>query len=306
MTLASNKKYKAFSFIEISIALLIIGVLMSITIQIKDFIHSAKIERARSLTQNSPILSIPDLAHWYEPVLQDSFETAIDVSGNIIEDGTQIKIWFDKNNSRLHPAHAIQNNSSYQPQYFNKVFDNTIPALRFFGTNDYMQSDKFNVIGKDITYFIVAKRASYVRHSTVFTAANSSEAYDNLTVKTFRAFYEGDGNLHLPFRAGWGANSTHVGNNKPYIAISIFTKDNKNMTKINNSNYTTINLTSTQIGEFNANQLLIATTKQNNNYGSNYNGYIAEIIIYNRALKSGEIKLIENYLSNKYNINLNN
>lgn len=304
MASASNKKNKAFSFIEISIVLLILGVLIAITSQVRDLIHSAKIERARSLTQNSPILSIPDLAHWYEPVLQDSFETAIDVSGNIIEDGTPIKSWFDKNNSRLHPAHAIQNNSSYQPQYFNKVFDNTIPALRFFGSNDRLSSNNASIFGKKATYFVVAKRFQSVSFSGIFSIADSSSNSDYTSIKSFRAFYENNNLIQTLSNNIYGNSMTHPGNNIEYIASAIYDGSTVK-SNINGGPYTTPksvspNFASTKIG--------IGCTFIGNPEPAHdcYNGYIAEIIIYNRALKSGEIKLIENYLRNKYNINLNN
>lgn len=303
MTLASNKKYKAFSFIEISVALLIIGVLMSITLQIKDFIHSSKVERARSLTQNSPILSIPDLAHWYEPILQDSFETAIDVSGSIIEDGTPIKSWFDKNNSRLHPAHAIQNNSTYQPQYFNRVFDNTIPALRFFGTDDRLSSNNASIFGKEVTYFAVMKRIQSVIYSGIFSVVDLPSHDDFRSERSFRAFYENNNQIQSLSNNIYGNSMTHPGNNIEYFASVIYDGSNVK-SNINGRPYSS---PTSILPNFAATKIAIGCNLlSSERFTDCYNGYIAEIIIYNRALKSGEIKLIENYLSNKYNINLDN
>lgn len=301
-----TNKIKAFSLIEISMVLVILGILIGFVSETKDFIYKSRLTAARSLTQNAPVLAIPDLAHWYETSLQDSLEPDYKISGDRIPDSTRIKTWYDRNENLYNRADLEQANTSYQPQYFNKVFNNTVPALRFFGGDDRLLTTEASIIGRDITYFAVAKRVSYVRNSSVFSALAIDATFDNNNTKSFRGFHEIDGNFVTQFRNGWGVSISHPGNNIPYFISAMFHDNDQLSTNINGGSYSSKTLLAGQTGEFNASKISIACQWQNgNNTDACYNGYIAEIIIYNRALKLAERKEIEQYLSKKYGIPIN-
>ncbi len=70
----SNLK-KAFSLIEISIVLLIIGILISGILVGQDLILDAKIRSAQNLTKTSPVNKIPDLTLWLDVNAEQSLIT---------------------------------------------------------------------------------------------------------------------------------------------------------------------------------------------------------------------------------------
>ena len=75
---------KAFSLIELSIVILIIGILVAGVTQSSRLISRMKQISVRSLTLNSPISSIKDLYAWYETSLESSFNEAETADGSTI------------------------------------------------------------------------------------------------------------------------------------------------------------------------------------------------------------------------------
>ena len=67
----TNKK--AFSLIELSIVILIIGILVAGVTSSSRLIRAMKLISAKQLTQSSPVLTIPDLLAWFEPTKEGIF-----------------------------------------------------------------------------------------------------------------------------------------------------------------------------------------------------------------------------------------
>jgi prepilin-type N-terminal cleavage/methylation domain-containing protein len=82
---------KAFSLIELSIVILIIGILVAGVTQSSRLVSRMRILSARSITQSAPVSSIKDLYSWHETVLESSFDEAE------ASDGTRITNWYDFN-----------------------------------------------------------------------------------------------------------------------------------------------------------------------------------------------------------------
>ena len=68
-----SPKPSAFSLIELSIVLIIIGLLAGGIVAGSVLVKRARIESAKSLTNKSPIKATEDLAMWFEGSLSDSF-----------------------------------------------------------------------------------------------------------------------------------------------------------------------------------------------------------------------------------------
>jgi type II secretory pathway pseudopilin PulG len=88
MTNSKNKKLLAFSLIELSIVVLIIGILIAGITQGSRLIQQSKIKTAQNQTTNSPVNSIPDLNLWLETTLDGSVISA--TNGNAPENGDLI------------------------------------------------------------------------------------------------------------------------------------------------------------------------------------------------------------------------
>ena len=82
---------KAFSLIELSIVILIIGILVAGVTQSSRLIREFRVSTAESLTQSSPVASIKGLTFWLETSLDASFLP------NEAEDGMVITQWNDIN-----------------------------------------------------------------------------------------------------------------------------------------------------------------------------------------------------------------
>ncbi len=70
------KSHKAFSLIELSIVILVIGILIAGVVQGTSMVKKSQLVIARNLTKNSPVSRIKDLAAWYETSLESSFKTS--------------------------------------------------------------------------------------------------------------------------------------------------------------------------------------------------------------------------------------
>lgn len=64
---------KAFSLIELSIVILIIGVLIAGVTSASSVIYNSRVAAARHLTKSAPVNGIKDLVLWLETVSSESF-----------------------------------------------------------------------------------------------------------------------------------------------------------------------------------------------------------------------------------------
>ena len=282
---------KAFSLIELSIVILIIGILVAGVTQSSRLIKRMNIQTAQNLTQNSPVSSISGLVVWFETISQNSFNESEK------QDQGNITIWYDLNpftTSKVNPTAPGVNN---QPKYIENAF-NSLPGIRFDGIDDYLRSDNISIAGSQVTYFIVSKRKSYIIYASPFSTLAPGGLYDNNTDYNFRAFLELDTTMY-PFRNGWGALTTHPGNNVTFISCGIY-NGSTNISYVNGVASTP----GASTGNFNISTIFLAATWQNGIFGNGWNGDIAEIIIFSRALKNDERQDIEKYLSKKWSIKI--
>ena len=81
-----KKNYKlGFSLIEISVVVLIIGVLIAAITTGTDLVKRSKLASARNLSSNSSIYGMKDLVLWFEPSLPTVFMQKVRV--NLLKSG---------------------------------------------------------------------------------------------------------------------------------------------------------------------------------------------------------------------------
>jgi len=142
---------KAFSLLELSVVILIIGILVASLAQATRFYKDMKFTGARALTKSSEVSSIPDLVLWLETTSDKSFST------DRPEQDTIISQWNDINPQIMEgrKINAINPNSGRQPIYKMDVL-NSLPALRFDGVDDYLTvADGFDGDTENVTMFFV-------------------------------------------------------------------------------------------------------------------------------------------------------
>jgi prepilin-type N-terminal cleavage/methylation domain-containing protein len=285
---------KAFSLIEISVVILIIGMLIAGISQGIDLYQDTRLATARSLTLNSRVARIPDLAVWLESVSEKSFDKSEAI------DNLSISKWFDINPTDKSGNLASVSNANNKPKYISNGINN-LPALKFDGSSDYLISS-FYAIGKSkqITYFVVTKRIYQNYGVSTFGAIATGASDDSNLV----AFFENDGGQlrPWPFEGQAAFIVPHLGNNKPYIASSIFT-GTTNSLYLNGKIFAPFSPRAFNVSiDFDINQIIIGSRWSGGSAGTFYNGYIGEIIIFSRNLNDNEHDAVSNYLRKKWAI----
>ena len=156
-----TKKYikkinkKAFTLIEISIVILVISVMIVGVITSKSILTKSRLANAQSLTQQSYVNDINnDLIAWYETSLEGSFKAS-----ELKNDGSYITVWNDSNKSVVKKNNATQASTANQAILVQNVFYNSIPGLRFSGSQ-YLNFDGTKFAQNSYTVFVVEQRSS--------------------------------------------------------------------------------------------------------------------------------------------------
>jgi len=292
-----KKPSSAFSLIETSIVILIIGLIITAITQGSKMINRSRLNNARLATTSSGITKIPNMVFWIEATLEDSLINANNKTQ--IEDNDQIATWKDLNpNSTKY--NLSQATASYRALYSLDAMKG-LPALKFDGANDFYTTT--NLLGRDFTIFSVLKT------SNNGAGTSGSHAYESSGV--IWADVSGFGLQDLiPLAIGGGKikiatpsdttlnSSATVSDGKPHI-ITISRIMNNGARTIYFDGASSGNDTG-GTGELLANQLM--TIGGNTLDVRYFDGHIGEIIIYDRVLKLDERKAVEDYLSKKWQI----
>ena len=288
-----HKIRQGFSLIELSIVILIVGILIAGVTTSSRLVKRMKITTAQNITQSSPVPSIKDLSVWYETTMDGSL---LDIEKS---DGTPITIWYDGNLQSSFKYDFKQATLANQPKYSDGIINN-LPAIRFDGVDDCMVANSVGFSGKGMTAFLVGQRVAFGGYTRVGMLAGlgPSPQNDDSASGSFVAFAD----FGTVFTSGTnlrnGPNSPHPGNGTPYIMGDVFTGLTNTM-YYNGSPSTEIS----QVTSFLVDSLRVGCNYFNTNTAF-HNGFIAEIIIYSRGLNTEERKSVEAYLSKKYAIKL--
>ena len=278
---------RAFSLVELSIVILIIGVLIAAIGQGIDLLQDARLSSARMLTQSSRVNSLKGLILWLEPTSEVSF------SSTETSDNSTVSTWND-----INPQATVKNNatqtgvSSSKPIYIEKGINN-LPILRFDGVGRHLKYDGSALANSDYTIFVVEQKG--ISTSTAYFLDGSDSGL-NL-------------NLHLGYRASpeFKIAQAHHDNDLNYTlpslsysmtpAIHSFWLSTSGGKKYWNNGGVT--------PEASAPLQTAALISYNGaRVGYLYKGDIAEIIIFSRALSDKDRQAVESYLSKKWAIKI--
>ncbi len=313
-------KNKAFSILELSIVVLIIGILVAGVTQSSRLVKQIKIATARSLTKSSPIPGIKDLALWLEPTMDESF---IEIQ---TDDDYKLTQWNDVNPQNTTKYYAVKAGSTSVTYTSGGI--NNIPAVKFTGasgTNGYFvlstssttsQASKLKTFGNRFTFFVVSKPEIEVVGKFRATFFNSPDASSDGWghIKT------ADGKRGILFNDSMLCstntdNSNSVGEIMTAVYEGVVTG---NMTIYINGNAETTSVAS-QSG---SGSTYVDGNSSDASYSpltsipalyigsiggpgnETFKGLISEIIIYDRVLRNEERKSIEKYLGKKFGIKI--
>ncbi len=302
------KNKLAFSLIELSIVILIIGILIAGVTQGSRMVNNFKLSTAMTLTNSSDVNSITGLILWLETTDEKNFAigttTLLDVDRP--ENNQAVGRWNSRNpniiaNSANNPTQATGAN---QPLYISDAI-NGLPALKFDGVNDTLSISNLELLRglNKLTIFFVAKTPNTLPGGTTFL--NIFRAEPSIAMGFGYAASSGlkcsrhvnTSNTSASWIGSWDpANAIILKAATPTICRLIYNGSSLRGFANGPSGGDTAGAASGYIA-----------TTTNINIGSSsgaefFNNQIGEIIIFNRNLKNEEINSIENYLGKKWGI----
>ena len=293
------KKYqKAFSLVELSMVILIIGILIAGVSQGIDLYGDFKLASARNLTSGSIVARVPNLSMWWETTAENSF---VNPKPN---DGDLINQWNDINSQRAMKINLFNvPNDASRPAYKASAI-NGLPALKFSNAQNLRSADiKGDSFFSDneITVFLVQNSTGGSDSTMSWVPTNN-----NLDTGTQVSRL----NFHLPhdnqFFFDFGGRITYSGSNAYNNKNTLFSFKRAggemimrlNGQQIASNSSITDNIINSHISPFVVGKMRIDSWYS-------LDGLIGEIIIYGNALGINEIQKIESYLSKKWGIKIN-
>ena len=287
---------KAFSLIELSIVILIIGILVAGVTQSSRLVKAMRLQTARQLTMNSPISSIGNLNLWLETTLEKSFNES--ESSN----SSTLTKWFDINPQSTFKNDAYQNSITRAPIY---NFNETLPLVNFNGANDgqYFNLPDNTIPSGDSAFtiflaFRLAKDAAIKNHDILV----AGQWINPITLIRL------DNNTGLKFtNFTGGGTSTVYGpqtSNQQLATLALFTASYKNtgqrfiLGHVNGVQSFQVNVADARaIGS--VLNLIGGNSWVNFEY---FRGDIAELVIFSKFLNDEERKSVESYIMKKWSI----
>ncbi len=276
MTL-TKKTRSAFSLIEVSVVIIIVGIFVAGILVSDGLITKFRISAAQSLSRSSPINEIPDAALWLESSLDDSFNSS-ESSNN-----TPLTTWYDHRNST---SKVTLQAVSGGPTYSNTI--NRVHAVKFSGSGGYFTFDGSFLNNSDYTISFLEKRESASADNYLLGDSASSASVNQQLLLGYSQdgqiiHSQGSGNSYNSFVSSYTNSSAN-----PKIITFVQSAATGKKTYING-------VLAAQ--NSNATQLSGITTLS---LGKGYTGQIGEIAIFARALEIDEIKAIETYMGKKW------
>jgi len=298
ITITSMKnKYSAFSLIELSIVILIIGIIIAGVTQGSRLVRQFKLSAAKTLTTSAPVASIKGLIFWFEPTLDTSFLEAQ------TEEGTEITQWNDNNPQSSVKYFAVPLGDNTGAAYSESAGPNGLPSLLFDGDTDSFDvtQDAAGLLSSAIptqngafTFFVVSKTMDVVDNHVLLSNGDreggAADGWDYATLADQAQFLSG------------AADNSDMSSDVFTAGTSVVTSASFNPSNANIYFYTNGTNVLTDGSLMTAPTTTYHIGYRPENTTLYWNGYISEVIVFDRSLKNEERKSVEQYLGKKYGI----
>jgi hypothetical protein len=304
------KKRWAFSLIELSIVILIIGIVVAGITQGSRLVREMRIQAAASLTKSSGINGIKGLSMWLETTSSSSITSS--TRGLNPDDNDKVAGWNDINSQKNGKINVTQTSDSLRPTYIVDGIGD-LPSIKFDGA-DYLSSlasaggsvpldansDNFTYVAVWLSNTNSGTQVIFEQNTTTSQAgkraailiANNTYGFSGQANDAFGASYGTSSSPHISVMTVGQAN----GVNDDVLTVKVYTNSN-------NASYTDpLDAGSTTKQNVGVDAFYIGAKATNN--GEKLNGMISEIIIFDRVLMKEELSEVVNYLSKKYRIKL--
>ena len=299
-----KKHQKAFSLVELSMVILIIGILIAGVSQGIDLYGDFKLASARNLTSGSIVARVPNLSMWWETTMENSF---VNPKPN---DDDLINQWNDINSQRAMKINLFNtSNGASRPAYKASAINN-LPALKFSKAQELrsadIKGDSF-FSNNEITVFLVQNSIgsnnynstmSWVPTSNNLDSGGSEIARFSLHLPHNNVFYFDFSGSGLSGRLGVSGANIYSGKNN----IFSFKRSGAEMRmRLNGQQIAYSSSITGTISNSNIAPFIVGRFRTESYI---FEGLIGEIIIYGSGLGNNEIQKIESYLSKKWGIKI--
>ncbi len=271
---------RAFSLIELSIVILIIGIIVGGITTGSRLLNQTRLSSAQSQTEASPVNVINDLVFWLEPTLDRSFTSAQP------DDQTSISTWRD-----ISPQSTQRNNAVaiYPPKYIKSCI-NSLPCIRFNGSTQYFEVDNEHML-KPLTFFVAFKISSVTNEMAIMGSSEygisvtitSSTGYPQFVKQNYALIGQSTTALTVDAATVLTASYSDAGAYRIYRNGSSILSGTNNQTILAQHSFIGFNPLSTNLY---------------------FNGDIYEIIVFSRILTTEERRAVESYLGRKWGISI--
>lgn len=295
-----HKTKLAFSLVELSVVIIIIGILVVGVSKGTLIIRDAKLKTARSLTTTSPINSMEGLSFWLDTTYPDIIAIGTVASSyysNDMSDGISVVKWKDHNPQNQNPGEISAVADINRPTYISSGI-NGLPSINFDGVNDYLTT----------TPGIIPSEAKSYSFAAVFSINNIEQP--GMAISQGGLCAGGDLGMLISSNISYigcgdnGGGDISSGLSLIKSGIPVYALINVDKNKTTNQfefhTYKESDQTSSPMYSLNSTSFAIGRQVFNGQYP--FAGNISEIVIFNRFLQSYEIQAIKDYFAKKYGI----
>ena len=293
------RKRTAFSLFEIGVTVLIVSVVVIGIIQSSDLLRVVRVNSAQSLTLSAPVRSMKGVSLWLESTVAGSFSTSS------ISDGDQLTQWNDRNTQATSKYYATKAASS-AVTYKKESPLHTLPAVYFNGTSSGYLTLSTSTSPSDATAAPVARNNAFtiiaVAKSDGVTSSNGSALISNGDSGGYSYVINSSGERQLVFPGSATLTSTSAtASTNPEVISVTYEGGTDGIAKLFTNGVAESMNASTATATAPDGALYVG----GNPSDMPWKGYVGEVIVFNRLLSDNERKQIEQYLGQKYKIDVN-